>query len=433
MFSLMKSAFQVKEMRQRIFFTIMMIVLFRIGTQITVPGVNAAAMSMLSGTGNGLFSILNTFGGGALQQYSIFALGVSPYITSSIIVQLLQMDIVPKFTEWGNQGEVGRRKLNKATVYFAIVLGFAQAIGISLGFNALTGFGLVRDSSFQSYLMIALILTAGTMLVMWMGEQITQKGIGNGMSLIILSGIVAQLPGELYTLFQSYLVNADVELITRLLIVLSGIVLILLMFGFVIFMEQAQRQLPVQYSKSANGASQMAYLPLKINSAGVIPVIFASSFLLIPSTILGFFTTQHGEQEWFKMLQAAFNYRQPFGAGVYVSLIILFTFFYAFVQVNPEKVAENLQKQAGYIVGVRPGKSTEKFISALLLRLSTVGSVYLALIAAIPILAALLIPSFPSSLSLSGTNILIVIGVILETSKQIQGKLMKRQYKGFIQ
>lgn len=433
MFSLMKSAFQVKEMRQRIFFTIMMIVLFRIGTQITVPGVNAAAMSMLRGSGNGLFSILNTFGGGALQQYSIFALGVSPYITSSIIVQLLQMDIVPKFTEWSNQGEVGRRKLNKATVYFAIILGFAQAIAISLGFNALTGFGLVRDSSFQSYLMIALILTAGTMLVMWMGEQITQKGIGNGMSLIILSGIVAQLPGELYTLFQSYLSNGAVELVTRLLVVFGGVVLILLMFGFVIFMEQAQRQLPVQYSKSANGASQMAYLPLKINSAGVVPVIFASSFLLIPSTILGVFTTQYADQEWFQMLQSAFNYRQPFGAAVYVTLIILFTFFYAFVQVNPEKVAENLQKQAGYIVGVRPGKSTEKFISALLLRLSTVGSVYLALIAAIPILAALLIPSFPSSLSLSGTNILIVIGVILETSKQVQGKLMKRQYKGFIQ
>lgn len=433
MFSFMKSAFQVKEMRQRIFFTIMMIVLFRIGTQITVPGVNAAALSMLSGTGNGLFSILNTFGGGALQQYSVFALGVSPYITSSIIVQLLQMDIVPKFTEWSNQGEVGRRKLNKATVYFAIVLGFAQAIAISLGFNALTGFGLVRDNSFQSYLMIALILTAGTMLVMWMGEQITQKGIGNGMSLIILSGIVAQLPGELYTLFRSYLSNAEIELITRLLVVLGGVILILLMFGFVIFMEQAQRQLPVQYSKSANGASQMAYLPLKINSAGVVPVIFASSFLLIPSTILGVFTAQYAEQEWFKMLQAAFNYRQPFGATVYVTLIILFAFFYAFVQVNPEKVAENLQKQAGYIVGVRPGKSTEKFISALLLRLSTVGSVYLALIAAIPILAALLIPSFPSSLSLSGTNILIVIGVVLETSKQVQGKLMKRQYKGFIQ
>lgn len=432
MFSLLKSAFQVKEMRQRIFFTILMIVLFRIGTHITVPGVNAAAMAMLSGSSNGLFSILNTFGGGALQQYSVFALGVSPYITSSIIVQLLQMDIVPKFAEWSKQGEVGRRKLNKATVYFAIVLGFAQAIGISLGFNALTGFGLVRDSSIQSYLMIALILTAGTMLVMWMGEQITQKGIGNGMSLIILSGIVAQLPGELYTLFTSYLAEGSVELWQRLAVVGGGVLLVLLMFGFVILMEQAQRQLPVQHSKRANGASQMAYLPLKINSAGVIPVIFASSFILIPSTILGAISAQYAGQEWFTLLQTAFNYRQPIGAVIYITLIILFTFFYAFVQVNPEKVAENLQHQGGYIVGVRPGKGTEKFISGMLIRLSTVGSVYLALIAAIPIIASLLIPTLPSSLSLSGTNILIVIGVVLETAKQIEGKLIKRKYQGFI-
>ncbi|MBS4762403.1 preprotein translocase subunit SecY [Carnobacteriaceae bacterium zg-ZUI252] len=433
MFSLLKSAFKVKEMRQRIFFTIMMIVIFRIGTQITVPGVNAAAMARLSNSGNSLFSILNTFGGGALQQYSIFALGVSPYITSSIIVQLLQMDIIPVFSEWSKQGEVGRRKLNRATVYFTIVLGFVQAIGISLGFNALTGFGLVRNTSAQSYLMIALVLTAGTMLVMWMGEQITQKGVGNGTSLIILSGIVAQLPGELYSLFVRYLGNADVSLKRRLVVVAGGVALLLLMFAFVILMEQAQRKLHVQYSKRANGASKMAYLPLKINSAGVVPVIFASSFILIPSTILGFFSTQYADRGWFQMLQTAFNYRQPVGAVIYITLIILFTFFYAFIQVNPEKVAENLQKQGGYIVGVRPGKGTENYLSKMLMRLSVVGSVYLALIAAIPIIASLVIPSFPSRLSLSGTNILIVIGVILETSKQIQGKLMKRKYKGFIQ
>lgn len=314
-----------------------------------------------------------------------------------------------------------------------IVLGLIQAFGISLGFNALTGFGLVRDTSIKSYLMIALILTAGTMLVMWMGEQMTQKGIGNGTSLLILSGIVAQLPGEVYTLFQTYLASPDVSVKRRVAVVLGGVLLVVLMFAFVILMEQAQRKIPVQYSKRANGASKMAYLPLKINSAGVIPVIFASSFILIPSTILGFFSTQYAEKDWFQMLQTAFNYRQPVGAVIYVTLIILFTFFYAFVQVNPEKVAENLQKQGGYVVGVRPGKGTEKYISKMLVHLSTVGSVYLALIAAIPIVASLLIPSFPPSLSLSGTNILIVIGVILETSKQIQGKLMKRKYQGFIQ
>lgn len=433
MFTLLKSTFKVKDVRNRIFYTLMMIVIFRIGAHITVPGVNAAAMTDLSRNANTLFSILNTFGGGALRQYSIFALGVSPYITASIIVQLLQMDIVPKFAEWSKQGEVGRRKLNKATVYFAIVLGFIQAIGISVGFNSLSNFGLIRSANSGTYLNIALVLTAGTMLVMWIGEQITQKGIGNGVSIIILSGIVAQMPAELYSLFTQYLSAEGQEFWIKAAFVLAGILLIVGLIAFVVYMEQAQRKIPVQYSKRANGASQMAYLPLKINSAGVIPVIFASSFMLIPATILGFFTTQHGSESWFIVLSTIFNYRQPIGAGIYVLLIITFTYFYAFIQVNPEKVAENLQKQGGYIVSVRPGKGTEKYISTLLVRLSTFGSLYLAIVAAIPIIAAIVIPNFPASLSLGGTNILIVIGVILETTKQIQGKLIKRKYQGFIQ
>lgn len=432
MFSTIKSAFKVKDVRNRIFYTLMMLVLFRIGTHITVPGVNALAMTGLSQTSS-LFGILNTFGGGALKQYSIFSLGVSPYITASIIVQLLQMDIIPSFTEWSKQGEVGRRKLNKATIYFAIVLGFVQAIGISVSFNALSGFGLIRDASFNTYLGIALVLTAGTMLVMWMGEQITQKGVGNGVSVIIFSGIVAQLPNDLYDLFVRYLSDETVSLAIKAGFSALGVLVIVLMFMFVIFMEQAQRQIPVHYSKRANGASQMAYLPLKINSAGVIPVIFASSFMLIFATVLGFFTASQGEQTWFKLLSEAFNYRLPLGATLYVILIITFTYFYAFIQVNPEKVAENLQKQGGYILSVRPGKGTEKYLSDMLVKLSTVGSVYLAIVAAVPIVASLLIPNFPVSLSLSGTNILIIIGVILETTKQIKGKVVKRDYQGFIQ
>lgn len=432
MFTLLGSAFKVKDVRNRIFYTFLMVIIFRIGTHITVPGVNAAAMADLSQDANSLFNILNTFGGGALRQYSVFALGVSPYITASIIVQLLQMDIIPKFAEWSKQGEVGRRKLNKVTVYFAIVLGFIQAIGISVGFNALSSFGLIRSATPSTYINIAIVMTAGTMLVMWIGEQITQKGVGNGVSIIILSGIVAQMPADLYTLFTQYL-STDQEATIKSLFVVGGILLVVSLIAFVILMEQAQRKIPVQYSKRANGASKMAYLPLKINSAGVIPVIFASSFMLIPATILSFFTTTHGSETWYIVLSTAFNYRQPVGAVVYVLLIILFTYFYAFIQVNPEKVAENLQKQGGYIVSVRPGKGTERYISQLLIKLSTVGSLYLAIVAAIPIVAAIVIPNFPASLSLGGTNILIVIGVILETTKQIQGKLIKRKYKGFIQ
>lgn len=432
MFTTIKSAFKVKDVRNRIFYTLMMLVIFRIGTHITVPGVNAAAMTGLSQSSS-LFGILNTFGGGALKQYSIFSLGVSPYITASIVVQLLQMDIIPIFTEWSKQGEVGRRKLNRATVYFAIILGFVQAIGISVSFNALSGYGLVRNSSFEAYLGIALVLTAGTMLVMWIGEQITQKGIGNGISVIIFSGIVAQLPNDLYTLFVQFLSNDTASITKKAVFSIVGIVVVVLLFMFVIFMEQAQRKIPVHYSKRANGASQMAYLPLKINSAGVIPVIFASSFMLIFATILGFFSGNYGEHTWYKLLSEAFNYRQPIGAVIYILLIVLFTYFYSFIQVNPEKVAENLQKQGGYILSVRPGKGTEMYLSKMLVKLSTVGSIYLAIVAAIPIVAALLIPNFPVSLSLSGTNILIIIGVILETTKQVKGKVIKRKYQGFIQ
>lgn len=433
MFSLVRTAFKVKDVRNRIFYTLMMLILFRLGTHITVPGVNAAAMASLAPDANSLFNILNTFGGGALRQYSILALGVSPYITSSIIVQLLQLDIIPKFAEWGKQGEVGRRKLNRVTVYFTIILGFIQAIGISVSFNALSSFGLIRNATLTTYLGIALVLTAGTMLVMWIGEQITQKGVGNGVSIIILSGIVAQMPAEVYGLFTQYLSGQQDNLWIKIAVFVAGILAVIFLIAFVIFMEQAQRKIPVQYSKRANGASQMAYLPLKINSAGVIPVIFASSFILIPATILGFFASSYGQEPWFSMLTTAFNYREPVGAMIYVALIILFTYFYAFIQVNPEKVAENLQKQGGYIVSVRPGKGTEQYISRLLIRLSTVGSIYLSIIAALPIIASLTIPNFPPSLSLSGTNVLIVIGVILETTKQINGKLMKRKYQGFIQ
>lgn len=433
MFTAIKSAFKVKDVRNRIFYTLMMLILFRIGTHITVPGVDAVSLAGLSQASTGLFNILNTFGGGALRQYSIFALGVSPYITASIIVQLLQMDIVPRFAEWSKQGEVGRRHLNKVTVYLTILLGFFQGIGISVGFNALTGFGLIRNASFQTYLIIALVLTAGTMLVMWMGEQITQKGIGNGVSVIIFSGIVAQLPEDFYTLYNQYFAQGGQSLISQFGIILLGVLIVLLLIMFVIFMEQAQRQIPVQYSKRANGASQMAYLPLKINSAGVIPVIFASSFLIIPATILSFFTASYGNEPWFIFLNQAFNYREPIGAIFYIVLIILFTYFYAFIQVNPEKVAENLQKQGGYIVSVRPGGDTEKYISRMLMRLSTVGAIYLAIITLVPIVATMLIPNFPPNLSLGGTNILIIIGVILETAKQLRGKLIKRNYQGFIQ
>ena len=429
MFALLKNAFQVKDIRKRIFFTLGMLIVFRIGTHITVPGVNAGAIQNLASTG--LFSLLNTFGGGALSQYSIFAMGVSPYITSSIVIQLLQMDIIPKFTEWSKQGEVGRRKLNQATKYLAVVLAFVQSIGISIGFNQLSNLGLVRNPGLETYLMIALIMTAGSMLVIFIGDAITMNGIGNGTSLIIFSGIVARIPADLVTFYEDRFVNSS-ELTTNIIFTVALLVAMLLVVIFVVYIQQAERRIPVQYSKRATGSNQAAHLPLKINSAGVIPVIFASSFMMTPQTILGFFAANHSEATWYQVVNTLVNFREPIGAAIYTILIVVFTYFYALIQINPEKMAENLQKSGAYIPSVRPGRGTEEYITSLLMRLSTVGAVFLGLIALLPIVASALW-NLPDSLALGGTSLLIVIGTALDTARQIEGRMVKRNYQGFIQ
>lgn len=430
MFTLLKNAFQVKDIRNRIFFTLMMLIVFRIGTHITVPGVNAGAIRALATTG--LFSLLNTFGGGALSQYSIFAMGVSPYITASIVIQLLQMDIIPKFTEWSKQGEVGRRKLNQATKYLSVVLAFVQSIGISIGFNQLSNFGLVRNPGWTTYLIIALVMTAGSMLVIFIGDSITMNGVGNGTSLIIFSGIVARIPQDLLTFYNERFVDAGDNLTRNIIFSAALLVAMVLLVVFVVYIQQAERRLPVQYSKRATGANQTAHLPLKINSAGVIPVIFASSFMMTPQTILGFFAANNSEAGWYQVLNTIFNFREPIGAAIYTLLIIVFTYFYALIQINPEKMAENLQKSGAYIPSVRPGKGTEEYITGLLMRLSTVGALFLGLIALLPIIASALW-NLPDSLALGGTSLLIVVGTALETARQIEGRMVKRNYQGFIQ
>ena len=397
MFTLLKNAFQDKDIRNRIFFTLSMLIVFRIGTHITVPGVNASAIQTLASTG--LFSLLNTFGGGALSQYSIFAMGVSPYITASIVIQLLQMDIIPKFTEWSKQGEVGRRKLNQTTKYLAVVLAFIQSIGISLGFNQLSGLGLIRNPSVSTYLTIALIMTAGSMFVIFIGDSITTHGIGNGTSLIIFSGIVARIPADLVAFYQERFVDAGSQLVSNIVFAVALLVAMILLVVFVVYIQQAERRIPIQYSKHTTGSNQAAHLPLKINSAGVIPVIFASSFMMTPQTILGFFATSHGEATWYQVMNTIFNFREPVGAVIYTVLIVLFTYFYALIQINPEKMAENLQKSGAYIPSVRPGKGTEDYITSLLMRLSTVGAAFLGLIAILPIIASALW-NLPDSLAL---------------------------------
>ncbi|MBG9980633.1 preprotein translocase subunit SecY [Facklamia sp. DSM 111018] len=428
MFSFIKNAFSSRDVRRRILFTLFVLAVFRLGSHIPVPGVNANVLDSLATSG--LLGILNTFGGGALGRYSLFAMGVSPYITSSIIVQLLQMDIIPKFTEWAKQGEVGRRKLNQWTIYLAIIIAYIQSIGLSFGMNQMSGLGLISNPTTTTYMTIALVLTAGTMLLVWLGEQITRNGVGNGLSMLIMAGIVAQVPKEVYTFVNSMLIGAGDKLTRNVLIGLGIILALLVMTVIVVLMERAQRRIPIHHSKKSTGARHMAHLPLKINSAGVIPVIFATSFLTTPQTIIGL-VNPNPDGAVMQFVSKLFNIQHPYGAVLYTILLIAFTFFYSLIQVNPEKVAENLQKQSAYIPSVRPGKDTENFITQMINRLSGVGAIYLTVIALLPIVVSF-IWKVPGNIALSGTSLLIVVGVAIETAKQIEGRMIKRRYQGFL-
>lgn len=430
MLRLLKDAFKVKEIRSKIFFTIFILFVFRLGTHITVPGVDASRLQSISDLP--FLNMLDLVSGSAMQRFSIFSMGVSPYITASIIIQLMQMDIVPKFVEWSKQGEVGRRKLNQATRYLTLVLGFVQSLALTAGFNIWTEYGFVPNPNAQTFILIGIILTTGTMVVTWLGEQITEKGIGNGVSMIIFAGIISRVPVDIKGLIEDYFINIESSRIWQSAIFMVVLVIaVLLIVTFVTFFQQAERKLPIQYTKRVVGAPTSSYLPLKVNAAGVIPVIFASSMITTPNAIIQAFGGSLGGKPWFETIQTLFNYNTVPGAILYTTLIVAFTFFYAFVQVNPEKLAENLQKQGSYIPSVRPGKGTEDYVSGVLMRLSTVGALYLGLVAILPIIAQMLW-NLPESIGLGGTSLLIVVGVALETAKQLEGLMLKRQYTGFM-
>ena len=430
-FKLLREAIKVKQVRSKILFTIFIVFVFRIGTSITVPWVNANSLNALSGLS--FLNMLSLVSGNAMKNFSVFALGVSPYITASIVVQLLQMDLLPKFVEWGKQGEVGRRKLNQATRYIALVLAFVQSVGITAGFNALSGAKLLTvPLTPQVFLVIGGILTAGSMIVTWLGEQITDKGYGNGVSMIIFAGIVASIPDMIKGIYVDYFVNVPSSRLTSSLIFVAIlIVAVLLIVYFTTYVEQAKYKIPIQYTKVAQGAPSSSYLPLKINPAGVIPVIFASSITAAPAAILQFVSASGLNWEWVKTAQELVSTSTPTGVALYALLIILFTFFYTFVQINPEKAAENLQKSGAYIHGVRPGKGTEEYMSKLLRRLATVGSIFLGVISILPIVAKDLF-GLSEVVAFGGTSLLIIISTGIEGIKQLEGYLLKRKYVGFL-
>ena len=428
MLKTMKNALAVKEIRNKILFTLGVLIVFRLGTYITVPGINAQALSSVASSG--LISILNTFSGGGLTNYSILAMGVSPYITAQIVVQLLQMDIVPRFVEWSKQGEVGRRKLNQVTRYLTIVLAFVQSIGITAGFNALSSLNLVTNPGIKTYISIGIILTGGTMFTTWLGDMITERGLGNGISMIIMAGILARIPTGIYQIYTEQFGSAS-QIWQPILYVVILILVILIIVTFVTYVQQANYKIPIQYTRRLAGASENSYLPLKVNVAGVIPVIFASSFIATPQTILLAFTANHSEDTSYQVMTNIFSPSTVAGLTLYTELIVLFTFFYAFVQVNPEKLSENLQKQGSYIPSVWPGLETQKYVSRLLIRLSSVGSLFLGLVSLIPLVASA-VWGLDESIGLGGTSLLIVVGVTLETMRQLEGMMMKREYVGFI-
>ncbi|MBP2079001.1 preprotein translocase subunit SecY [Oceanobacillus polygoni] len=429
MFRTISNFMRVADIRRKIIFTLLMLIVFRLGTFIPVPFTDRAAIDFMNQ--QNVFGFLNTFGGGALQNFSIFAMGIMPYITASIIMQLLQMDVVPKFTEWKKQGEMGRKKIAQVTRYGTIVLAFIQAIAMSVGFNAMAGGLLIVDPNFTKFFVIAITLTGGTAFLMWVGEQITANGVGNGISILIFAGIVAAVPNGVGQLFSQYFVNPGDELFINIIIVLIIALVVVAVTVGVIFVNQALRKIPIQYAKKLVNRSpvggQSTHLPIKVNASGVIPVIFAIAFMMAPTTIAGFF---EGNQVA-STIMYLFDYTQPVGMVVYVALIIAFTYFYTFVQVNPEQMAENLQKQGGYIPGIRPGQNTETYLTRVLYRLTFVGAIFLAAVSVLPILLGSL-ANLPTAVQIGGTSLLIVVGVALQTMKQLESQLVKRHYKGFI-
>lgn len=417
MFKTMKELFTSgnKDLRHRIYFTLMCLTVFILGISIRVPGTEDLTKNL------GFLELINTIGGGALKNFSIFALGVMPYITASIITQLLQMDIFPYFTELSKQGHTGRQKINQITRYMGIAFAFIEGYAFAFAFLGKTGNPV-------QYMYIATVLTAGTALLLWMGDQMTQKGIGNGVSLIIMAGIIATLPQMFITAFSSLVTfegAANVITLGIVKFVLFVIVYFAIIIGM-IFVQESERRIPIQYankSTSAYGNAQ-SFMPIKINSAGVIPVIFASSLLSIPNII-----AQVVKNDNFTLIvQKYLTMTTPVGFIIYVVLIFFFAYFYTFIQLKPEEFAKNLQENGGYIPGIRPGEETKQYVSKILTRLTVLGAAFLSVIAGLPILFSKL-TSLPTSVSIGGTGLLIVVGVALETYKQLEGSILTRSYK----
>jgi preprotein translocase subunit SecY len=431
--SSLKNVFKVADLRGKILFTLLMVVLYRLGAHIPVPGIDYTAVKQLEEQANqqGTLGFLNLFSGGALSQFAIFALGIMAYITASIIIQILGV-VIPKLEEWQNQGAVGQRKITQWTRYLAIGIALLQASGLTFIFGrgngaALLGGGqapsvvLLPDASWMRIILCILTLTAGTCLLMWMGELITQRGIGNGMSILIFASVVSRLP------FQYYAILKEKEWIAFALLVIVSIAILVA----IVFVEQGQRRIPVQFAKRVVGrrqyGGQSTYIPLKVNQAGVIPIIFASSVLLLPALLANVFNWEWLQDFVDKYILDSSNWLH---ITIYGLMIVGFAYFYNAIAFDPAKQADQLRKQGGFIPGIRPGPQTERYLARVLNRITLPGAIFIAIVAILPSLILVIfdIRQFP----FGGTTVLIAVGVALETMKQIDSQLMLRNYEGFL-
>ncbi len=413
--------FKNKEIRNKIIFTLVMLLVYRLGTVIPVPNIDTAKLGAGMQT-NSLIETMNMLGGGQIQSFSIFALGVGPYITASIIIQLLSMDVIPYLTELTKSGKKGKQQIDTITRYLGVALAYIQSIGLIGIFNSQNK--MLLSSTPADFFFMGTIMAAGTMFLLWLGDQITQKGVGNGLSMIIFAGIVSSLPSTFISTYQTMTQGSNpAGLLWYGLFVLSYLAIIVL----VIFMNSAVRKISIQYSSSTQGrGGAMNHLPLMINSASVVPVIFAGALMNAPIIALSWIH----QGPTFAFLSKYMVLTHWVGLVVYAVLIVAFTFFYTNLQVDPEKIAEDFGKNGSYIPGVRPGKDTKRYISTILNRITVLGALFLTFIAILPNVLPMITTKIPSSTALGGTGIIIVVGVALETVKELQGRTANRSYKG---
>lgn len=430
MLNFFKEVFKKGELRRKVVFTLGILFVFRLGAGIVIPYIDTSAITSAA-TSSGIFGIMNMLGGGTLEKFSLFSLGVSPYITSSIIIELLSMDVIPALAQWNKEGNTGKKKKDKVTRVLTLALAIIQGGSLTYAFDK--GYSILASSSIWTYVYVVIVMAAGSMFTMWLGDQITIKGVGNGTSLLIFTGIVANLPNSFISSFKSMVTfGSTYKTATSLAWYILFVIVYLAIVVFVVFEEGAIRKIPIIYATNTQTVmhtKESTNLPIKINSSSVIPVIFAASVLAAPRTVISFMKSTSTTQ----MIDNILNYQKPIGFVLYIVMIILFTFFYSNLQIDAKKISEDLKKSGGAIPGVRTGDDTKKYIGTVLNRVTVVGSLFLAIIASIPIIAPEIWKmTSNNALSLGGTGLIIVTGVALETVRAIKSMLTRREYHGYI-